>query len=290
MHSRMASAWDEGDGKREALGEHSTPNTQLAGRLAVDAGSAAIASLAVAPVMTVIDRRVSAVVDAARSRKGVLDCSKSALKHIFLNPRTFFVSRPLGVMLALYSGTYLVANTTDTITSYKNHLPPSSTTSSTSKFCAVTSANLGLALYKDNCFAQTFGPASAGALRPLPPISFIPLIIRDGITLFFTFNAPALLSDRLPEELEQHMSRLTAAQLGCPAASQFVATPLHLLGLDLYNRPAKLSLRERMSVMRSLWLSSSLARACRMLPAYGLGGVLNNDTRAYFMRRFENAT
>ncbi|KXT01600.1 hypothetical protein AC578_8033 [Pseudocercospora eumusae] len=275
MDSRMASAWAEGD--------------QLAGRLAVDAGSAAIASLAVAPVMTVIDRRVVlwAVVDAAASRNAVLECAKSALKHMLLHPSTFFVSRPLGVMLALYSGTYLVANTTDTITSNKNDLPPSSTTSSTSKFCAVTSVNLGLALYKDNCFAQTFGSASAGPLRPLPPISFLPLVIRDGITLFFTFNAPALLSDRLPEGLEHHMSRLTAAQLACPAASQFIATPLHLLGLDLYNRPGKLSLRERMSVIRSLWLCSSVARACRMVPAYGLGGVLNNDTRAYLMRRFE---
>ncbi|KAF7198368.1 putative membrane protein [Pseudocercospora fuligena] len=236
------------------------------------------------------DNTNRAVVDAAASRKPVLDCAKHALKDMLLSPRNFFVSRPLGVMLALYSGTYLVANTTDTITSYKNDLPPSSTTSSTSKFCAVTSVNLGLALYKDNCFAQTFGPASAGALRPLPPISFIPLVIRDGITLFFTFNAPALLSDRLPEGLEQHMSRLTAAQLACPAASQFIATPLHLLGLDLYNRPAKLSIRERMSVIRSLWLSSSLARACRMVPAYGLGSVLNNDARAYFMQRFENPT
>ena len=57
MDSRIASAWAEGDGKHGALGENS--NKQLAGRLAVDAGSAAIASLAVAPVMTVIDRRVA---------------------------------------------------------------------------------------------------------------------------------------------------------------------------------------------------------------------------------------
>ncbi|EME79813.1 uncharacterized protein MYCFIDRAFT_143583 [Pseudocercospora fijiensis CIRAD86] len=285
----MASAWAEGDGKPGVV--HPDSNKQLAGRLVFDAGSAAIASLAVAPVMTVIDRQTyRAVVDAAASRRPVLDCARSALKDMLLNPRNFFVSRPLAVMLALYSGTYLVANTTDTITSYKHDLPPSTTTSSTTKFCAVTSVNLGLALYKDNCFAQTFGPASTGTLRPLPPTSFIPLVIRDGITLFFTFNAPALLSDRLPEGLEQHMSRLTAAQLVCPAASQFIATPLHLLGLDLYNRPAKLSLRERMSVIRSLWLSSSLARACRMVPAYGLGGVLNNEARAGFMRRFEKAS
>lgn len=206
---------------------------------------------------------------------------------MLVKPSNFFFSRPLGVMLCLYGGTYLVANTTDTISSHKNDLPASTTTSSTTKFCAVTGINLGLSLYKDNCFAQTFGPVSSGALRPLPPISFIPLVIRDGITLFFTFNMPALISDRLPEGIEQQISRLTLAQLACPAASQFIATPLHLLGLDLYNRPKKLPMRERLSAIRSMWLSSSFARACRIIPAYGLGGVLNNDARAYLMRQFE---
>ncbi|USW57261.1 hypothetical protein Slin15195_G105800 [Septoria linicola] len=267
----------------QASTESWTHCNDLLGRLAVDAASAMAAAVAVSPVMTIIDR---AVVAAAATQSSALLNMRLAAKDALRHPGTFLSSRPLRLMTLLYFGTYSVANGMDTANSYAESLPASTTTSNTSKFAAVTVINLGLYLYKDNCLAQTFGPKTK-FLRPLPASSFVPFLLRDGITLFFTFDVPALASDNLPESIEQYISRLSVLQLAAPVASQLLATPLHLYGLDLYNRPGKLSMRDRFAIVRRTWLSAFAARACRIIPAYGIGGVLNNDVRAMMMRRHE---
>lgn len=189
-------------------------------------------------------------------------------------------------MFVLYSLTYLTANTVDTISSYSEDLPASSTTSSTTKFAAVTAVNVGLALYKDATFARSFG-SPGSKLRSLPASCYVPFIVRDGITLGATFNIPAAIAPSLPEGVEKYMSRLSVAQLAAPAASQFLCTPLHLYGLNLYYRSGKIGFRERWEFIRRTWWSSSVARACRVVPAYGLGGVLNNNVRKLMMERME---
>ncbi|KAL9076447.1 MAG: hypothetical protein Q9157_003656 [Trypethelium eluteriae] len=191
-------------------------------------------------------------------------------------------------MFFLYMGTYLTANTIDTMSSYKQGLPAASATSSSAKFLAVTSVNVGLALNKDSVFARSFGTQSSRS-RSLPLISYIPFLMRDAITLFATFNVPSLLALKLPDTVECCMSKLSTAQLVAPAASQFLTTPLHLLGLDLYYRSGKLSSFERVKAAKKAWLSTSLARACRIVPAYGVGGVINNNMKIYIADLEERA-
>jgi hypothetical protein len=69
-----------------------------------------------------------------------------------------------------------------------------------------------------------------------------------------------------------------------PAGVQILSTPLHLLGLDLYNRPRGaagegLGWRERWRVVRRDWFGASLARMGRVVPAFGVGGVVNAGVR-----------
>lgn len=181
----------------------------------------------------------------------------------------------------LYSATYMTANICDTLSSERDELPvTTTTTSSTTKFCSVTAVNLVLSLYKDASFARTFGTKST---KTFPVVTYAPLLVRDGITLFASFSLPAILAPNLSDRIERHVSRISVAQLLAPAASQFLATPLHVLGLDLYERKA--GLRERMRMIRKTWISISMMRALRVVPAYGVGGVLNNDLRAYLMRK-----
>lgn len=54
MDGPAASAWSAGQGEMKSKEQRS--GAQLAGRLGVDAASAAIAACAVAPVMAIIDR------------------------------------------------------------------------------------------------------------------------------------------------------------------------------------------------------------------------------------------
>jgi hypothetical protein len=108
-------------------------------------------------------------------------------------------------------------------------------------------------------------------------------IFRDAITLFATFNAPIVIAETLPESTEKWCNRYALAQLGCPAASQFIATPFHLLGVDLFYRSQKLGFSKRLRMIRRTWFSTSVARACRVLPAYGIGGVINDEMRSLLL-------
>ena len=71
---------------------------------------------------------------------------------------------------------------------------------------------------------------------------------------------------------------------------QFVSTPMHLLGLDLYNRqpPGGLCFwNERLPRIRRDYISSSFARMGKIVPAYGVGGVVNVRMRAELMQMLE---
>lgn len=69
-----------------------------------------------------------------------------------------------------------------------------------------------------------------------------------------------------------------------PAAIQLLSTPLHLWGLDLYNRPQG---GGRLAKVARNWFGSSLARMCRVIPAFGVGGVVNGRVRKELMGRLE---
>ena len=69
-----------------------------------------------------------------------------------------------------------------------------------------------------------------------------------------------------------------AAQLLCPAVIQLVSCPLHLLGLDYYNRP-NVSLASRMKFIYNIYFKTTLTRIARIGPAFGIGGIGNRMVR-----------
>ena len=64
------------------------------------------------------------------------------------------------------------------------------------------------------------------------------------------------------------------SQLVSPPLMQVVCTPLHLLALNLVNVPAA-SAAARVAALGASTPAALLARSLRMLPAYGVGGLLN---------------
>lgn len=225
-----------------------------------------------------------AVVECATKRNvPLIKAMRSSLISIARHPYQFFTNPAFRPMLLLYGGTYLAANASDTFHSVAEDLPAEYTESNLTKLCAVTSVNLGLSLYKDAQFAKAFGPPSALAI---PLISYIPFVVRDCITLSASFHLPAEIAPLLPEAWDRIVSRTTIAQLTAPALSQWVATPLHLLALDLHARRGRLPVSHRFKAVARLWISASTARMCRVIPAYGFGAVVNNKTRAHLMQRF----
>jgi hypothetical protein len=233
----------------------------------------------VAPIVTTIDK---GVIENASGRNALMSSVKASLKGLILQPHMFLRSRPFRLVFALYTSTYFTANLVDTIDSCVHKTHPASVTTGPAKFFVTSAVNVSVCVYKDSRFAALFGPLNA-VPRPVPKLSYALFAARDSLTIFASFNVPPLLAPRLPlgQAFENAaVARMSAAQFLAPALVQLVSTPLHLLGLDFYNRrDGDFGWRERVKKVRVNWLKSSLARMCRVIPAFGIGGVVNTRTR-----------
>ena len=151
---------------------------------------------------------------------------------------------------------------------------------------------MSLCVYKDARFARLFGASSApGATRAVPKSTLALFALRDSLTVFASFNVPPLLAPLVGSP--------SLAQFVAPAAVQVFSTPLHLLGLDLFNRPTavrgdadtggggeggggrkrRVGARDRWGRIRRDWAGAALARMGRVVPAFGVGGVVNAGVR-----------
>jgi hypothetical protein len=274
-------------------------NTKNLGlRLGADAAGAASAAALVAPVISIIDR---SIMENASGRNTLANSIRASLAQLVLRPQSMVFSKPFALIFMLYGGTYLTANALDTATSTTRGLPATHVTAGTAKFAASSAANVGLCIYKDQVFVRMFGPPGV-VPRAVPLASYALFTLRDCMTIFASFNVPPLLGPVLDKHMSADMRAriggLTLAQFCAPAAVQLVSTPLHLLGLDMYNRPAKgiagaaggtavapPSWRDRWLAVRKNWAISAAARICRIVPAFGVGGVVNIKVRRNLMER-----
>ncbi|EOO01136.1 hypothetical protein UCRPA7_3422 [Phaeoacremonium minimum UCRPA7] len=260
-------------------------NTKNLGlRLGVDAVAAASAAALIAPVVSIIDK---SVMENASGRATLLTSVKASLRTLFLRPHTMLFSKPLALIFMTYGGTYLTANSLDTATSTVKNKPATTVTAGPAKFVSSSTANVCLGIYKDQVYARMFGPA--GVVSRVPFSSYSLFALRDCITIFASFNVPLLMgpvvTEFLPKQVEKLVSGHTIVQFVAPAAVQLMSTPPHLLGLDMYNRPGLLGWKDRWLQVQKNWAISVAARICRIVPAYGVGGVVNVKVRRGLMEK-----
>lgn len=258
-------------------------------RLASDAAAAGCASGLVSPLISIIDR---AIIENASGRVPLRTSLFSSFQSLVTQPHIFLTSRPFLLIYCLYFGTYAAANTVDTFSSIVHNKKPDTTTAGPTKFLATTSVNMSLCLYKDSQYTRLFGPRISSTLprRPVPLTSYALFALRDSMTVFASFNLPPLIAPLLPlsESVEKQISRASVAQFLAPAGIQLLSTPLHLWGLDLYNRPG-MSWSQRVGRVSRDWLGTSLARMARIVPAFGVGGVVNGRLRKRMMSQCEKS-
>lgn len=222
----------------------------------------------------------------ASGKRALMASIRASFTTLFTRPHRYITGKPFLLILMTYGGTYLSANLLDTFKSTTKGNEASKTTSGPAKFAASSAANLSLTMIKDRQFTQMFGTVSA---RPVPPATYALFALRDSMTIFASFNLPPMIAPRLPmgETAERYISRASTAQFLAPAAIQFISTPFHLYGLDLYNRNGGTPISDRLAQVWKNWLKSSLARVCRIVPAFGFGGVVNNSMRLKLQKQLE---
>lgn len=290
-HKQISLTKPQLEGKDVASTVKTKWNTKnLAFRWAADIASASCAAGLVAPLISIIDR---SIMENASGRATLLDSVKGSLRELVLRPHAMILSKPVALIFMAYGGTYLSANTVDTAYSTARNEPATLVTSGTAKFATSSAANISLGVYKDQVYARMFGPVGKVA-RAVPPPSYLLFTLRDCLTIFASFNLPMMLGPgvhaAMGDALSRQVSGQTVVQFAAPAFVQIFSTPVHLLGLDLYNRPrcersGLPTPGERWAQVYKNWGISVVARLCRIIPAYGIGGVVNSKVRRSLMEK-----
>ncbi|KKY29328.1 hypothetical protein UCDDA912_g10748 [Diaporthe ampelina] len=221
----------------------------------------------------------------------------------FTHPRRFFATKPVFVVWALYAATYFTANVAETVSD--EYLATEKALTGTIVSSAVFIVNTPLGVWKDVRFSQLFStpqgpepkaprisraaasaqtgagsPQAAGA-RKMPASATAAFLLRDIITVFGSFALAPQVSAAIPDSLARTaQAKASASQLVVPALTQVVATPVHLVALDMYSRPGRQGPAGRARKAREKLASTTVMRALRLVPAFGFGVIFNNYVRS----------
>ncbi|KAF1331162.1 hypothetical protein FI667_g4484, partial [Globisporangium splendens] len=247
--------------------DHHVSFMQLTKHFGVDIVSAITASFGVSPFITIVDR---AIAENASGRRTLSNGIKELSKSFMERPLQFCKTKEFMWIFGLYSATYVTANTVDSYYEWKE------TNGQMPKLLATTAVNMTCVIAKDRAFAQMFGVIKQ---HSFPMTSVGLFAIRDSLTVISCFHAPKIIMEHLREQGMNEKVSTAVAQIGAPVAVQFASTPLHLLGLDLYNHPVA-DRAARLQFIQREYFRSSLARVARIGPAFGIGGIGNTSCRS----------
>ncbi|OQD68528.1 hypothetical protein PENDEC_c034G06009 [Penicillium decumbens] len=273
---------------RSRLGEFLAADTLVA------AGSATL----ITPAVMIFDRLV---VEKSFYNQPLLPAFRKHLWFSISQPATFLTSRPSLLVWSLYTATFATANVSETLFE-KVYPKVDHAIASMTTFASTFFVNSSVGIWKDVKFAQLFGspkpPSPPSVDTPkadtppktvrsigrtkIPLATYSAFLLRDGLTIFGSFTLPAMVSTAIPDSVaSQEYLKILIAQLAIPASIQLISTPVHLFGLDLYNRPQVMPTKERIARISRDWVGASLLRMCRIIPAFGIGGFVNTEGRLY---------
>jgi hypothetical protein len=254
----------------------SPASPSLGTSLILESACAIVSALSVAPIISIVNK---AIVYNTSGLEPLVPCFLNGFKQLFFKPIHFFKQPSFLFIWGVYSGTYIVANCTESLCEHYQR------SSFYPKFFASSFTNVSLSVLKDKAFARMFG---VGTPKPLPSLSYLLFATRDSATIFASFTITGPISSHL-----QSCSTLSPAvcdtltQLLTPITMQIFSTPLHLYGLDICNRQEKgIPLRNRLEFIQKEYVKTVLARMARIFPAFGIGGVLNKKVRTWSKETF----
>jgi len=231
-------------------------------------------ALSITPFILTIDR---AVCDASVKRYTMSTSLKMGITQLFTKPHLYVSQKAFGFVWGIYIITYVSANFADSYAKSNNMDPfwP--------KLGAAVFVNIPGSVCQDKFFANWFGAGPKMLSWRLNLFTYGVWALRDCTTMAGSFAFPDKVAPILQEKFGMGPAEAkNAAQITCPTfAAAMLHPPLHLIGLDMRNRP-ELAFHERIPLFKSMMLKTSLMRVSRILPAFGIGGVINTKCREYF--------
>merc|ERR1712151_1169815 len=137
------------------------------------------------------------------------------------------------------------------------------------------------------------GEAAQEVKRAVPLTTYGTFLFRDAMIIGAGFILPAMVAGGIQSSTQMDKQKADKiAQLATPCGMQLVITPIHLLGLNLYNVPSATT-AERFRAVSSTYPEATGVRMLRFLWAYGVGGLVNKDltqrARDWTVRRYSMA-
>ena len=211
------------------------------------------ASVLVSPMVSIIDKCIIQDISCGGQ---FVNAMKVATKEMIFNPRAFVSGLSFRLTVAVYFGTYAVANLSEMVLDIKEIECYEERKGY--KVAASAAANIGLLAWRDSVFAREFGsgkPKVSTLLR-----TFGLFAAQDASTMYATFYAAPKAADYLMEEygVEKYTSEFFMA-LAIPVFMQIVMAPLHIHAMDYYNHPGAFT-ATRFSAIKSEFLIVAFAR------------------------------
>jgi len=262
----------------------------LGEKLAGDVLSAVATSFCVAPFITIVDK---AIVQRAAGSHTISQSVLASVSNIARHPITYIRSPFFLMMWSVYASTYCTANMLKTLIEHEEIVakkqktvpPPDKDMREFESFALTTLVNSGTSLMKDSAYAKMFGTSGASNF---PMVTYGLWGLRDCVVISSSFVFPEIMGKYLVETSNMDKKEaMSISQLVCPVVAQIFATPLQLLGLDMYNRPMAntsmySSIKDRLSFIKNNFSSVTSARVARIAPAFGIGGIGNTYLRDHW--------
>ncbi|KAF2029065.1 hypothetical protein EK21DRAFT_68423, partial [Setomelanomma holmii] len=184
----------------------------------------------------------------------------------------------------LYATTYTITNTVESVAKAFT-MELDRVIFSPITFISTCLVNVSLGVWKDIRFVQLYGRRIFSPQTNVPKVLGATFLFLGAITIFGSVIFPPILPPLLSDSyFANDAMEMAALQLSVPILSQIVASPVHLLTLDLYNIPMKDSSGTGTGILKRSLASTTVMRCSRIVPAFGVGLVANTGLRDYFHR------
>lgn len=260
---------------REMSTTTSDPSTNLGTKLMGDLVAAASASFFVAPMVSAVDK---ALVENASGKERLVTSFFKSLGECIKHPIQYVKAPQFRWIWFVYGSTYAAANVVDTVCAANKK------DSGFAKWISTSVINTYASILKDRAFARLFGASSAPKATPMG--SYAAWVGRDLLSMAFFFTLPPIVGQKIADYTGDPKKGYYAAQFALPLMLQFVTTPVHLLGFDIYNNPTGRTVKDRVDFMKKDYFKNVGLRMVRMVAPWSVGTIGNRELRTYIHQKF----